>query len=150
MSDITITVASYKNTYDIHQLSNTLADTQLQFFPFTNDNILQNCKHYSKHEIKKNIARKTYFIVIKNNIVIGCARVVFGQYNVMDISELIIHHTYQNNGYGKCLLNYCINIAKTKGYNIVTLGVMTDNITAKDLYLSTGFKTFSEFMYINI
>lgn len=52
--------------------------------------------------------------------------------------------TYRNNGYGKLLLMYLLNIIYSKGKNKAKIKVAANNSSALNLYKSVGFREISE------
>lgn len=58
----------------------------------------------------------------------------------MDIHSIVIYKAYERNGYGKMLLNFAFDVAKTNGVLNVFLEVRTSNTKAISLYEKIGFK----------
>lgn len=88
------------------------------------------------------------FVMFDKNKPIGELRV---KYVSDDLQEAIegqrvylyayrIYKDYQNKGLGKQLLQYVINALEMNGYKEITVGVEEDNIIAKHIYQSFGFK----------
>ena len=55
------------------------------------------------------------------------------------ISRIIVKKDFRGKGYGKKLMNYAIEYAKSKGYKEISLGVNLDNYIAFKLYVDLGF-----------
>ena len=55
------------------------------------------------------------------------------------ISRIIVKKDFRGKGYGKKLMNYAIDYAKSKGYKEISLGVNLDNYIAFKLYVDLGF-----------
>lgn len=55
------------------------------------------------------------------------------------ISRIIVKKEFRGKGYGKKLMNYAIEYAKSKGYKEISLGVNLDNYIAFKLYVNLGF-----------
>jgi ribosomal protein S18 acetylase RimI-like enzyme len=55
------------------------------------------------------------------------------------ISRIIVKKELRGKGYGKKLMNYAIEYAKSKGYKEMSLGVNLDNYIAFKLYVDLGF-----------
>ena len=84
--------------------------------------------------------KNSYFFVTKiNNLVVGYV-ILWHYNNEMTICNLAVKKEYRNQGIGKQLLNYAIEIAKNKNVSQIFLEVRTKNIIAKKLYESFGFK----------
>lgn len=84
------------------------------------------------------------FAVISDEIVgmVTCF-VNFSTFNVkkyLYVHDIIVQKEYRDFGVGRKLMEKCIDIAKEKGYCKVTLEVRDDNVKAKALYESLGFK----------
>jgi len=67
--------------------------------------------------------------------------------NYLNIHDLIILQEYRGRGFGKKILEKCIEIAHERGYCKVTLEVRDDNINAKAIYKNLGFKDSEPFMH---
>ncbi|MDN7229434.1 GNAT family N-acetyltransferase [Planococcus sp. N064] len=55
------------------------------------------------------------------------------------LSHMIVKEEYRNRGIGGIIADYLIDHAKKIGYAEVSLGVDTDNLTARHLYEKKGF-----------
>jgi ribosomal protein S18 acetylase RimI-like enzyme len=67
----------------------------------------------------------------------------FSTFNVkkyLYVHDIVVQKEYRQYGVGRKLMEKCIDIAKEKGYCKVTLEVRDDNVKAKALYESLGFK----------
>jgi GNAT superfamily N-acetyltransferase len=47
---------------------------------------------------------------------------------------------HQGKGYGRALMDFCVNLLRDRGHAIVRTSVLNDNIPAKTLYLRMGFE----------
>lgn len=56
------------------------------------------------------------------------------------IHDIIVQKEYRGYGVGRKLMEKCITLAKERGYCKITLEVRDDNVKAKVLYESLGFK----------
>jgi len=76
-------------------------------------------------------------------VIIGFVSVVFYQsiYHKVGtalINELVVSDSHRNQGIGKALLNYVIELAKAKGMDEIEIGVMKDNTKAISFYKACG------------
>lgn len=55
------------------------------------------------------------------------------------ILNLCVHPTYQRRGYGRCLLEFLLEMANERGVEAVFLEVRPSNVAAHQLYLQAGF-----------
>lgn len=96
-------------------------------------------KFLSIEAIQEEINRGTVFkILILNNQPIGFTEYKIDE-NRIFLSKLYMHKDYRNKGYGKLMLNDCINYGKENKKESIYLTVNKHNKT-KDKYLHLGFK----------
>ncbi|RDW15115.1 GNAT family N-acetyltransferase [Oceanobacillus chungangensis] len=87
------------------------------------------------------------FIYLENNEFIGEGSLVFKNndpdYTIPDkriyLSRMIVKDEYRNRGVGGIILDYLIDYAEQLGYEEISLGVDTDNSSARHLYEKKGF-----------
>lgn len=110
-------------------------------------------KKYSKNDILKieklgNLLHNNYKFSLdefSDALVIDDANEIVGFivysiiYERAEIVDMIIDEKKRKQGYGYCLLNYCIEKIRTKNCSNVTLEVNTNNIPAINLYKKIGF-----------
>lgn len=88
---------------------------------------------YTREEMMK---KKSFvFILIINKEMIGSVEI---NKNVID--HLFVSEKYQNQGYGKKLLFFAINLLQETGIKQITLYVADLNNKAIQMYLNNGFK----------
>lgn len=89
------------------------------------------------------------FIYKENNEFIGEGSLVFHNndpdYTIPNkriyLSRMIVKEEYRNRGIGGTILDFLIEYAQQLGYEEITLGVDTVNISARHLYEKKGFTT---------
>lgn len=87
------------------------------------------------------------FVYVKDNQYIAEISIVFNKddedYTIpgkrLYISRIIVKKDLRGKGYGKKLMNYAIDYAKSKKYEELSLGVNLDNYIALKLYVGLGF-----------
>ena len=128
---------------------------------FTNDDeaILQQYRYQSMslEEIKEMISdwnKKEYksryfemFAVMNEQTVIGCISLYQHSENVISCGPEIFT-CYRKQGYGKKALSLALEMAKRKGYKIVSQQIRTNNAASIALHQSMGFET-DGYVYIN-
>ncbi|MEK7990158.1 MAG: ribosomal protein S18-alanine N-acetyltransferase [Thiotrichaceae bacterium] len=97
-------------------------------FPWT-QRIFQDC-------FKKNYHN---YILENNNILLGYALMLIAHPLEAHVLNICIHPDYQNCGYGRILLNYLLDVARSKVVEEVLLEVRPSNKAAIRLYDSIGF-----------
>lgn len=55
------------------------------------------------------------------------------------LSRLIVKDEFHRQGIGTMLIDYAVDIARSKGYREVSVGVDSENYAAMKLYVKTGF-----------
>ena len=93
-----------------------------------------------------NKTRKT-FVYVKDEEYIGEISIVFNKededYSIpgvrLYVSRIIVKKDCRGKGYGKKLMNYIMEYAKSEGYKELSLGVNLDNYIALKLYVELGF-----------
>ena len=100
-------------------------------------------RFYSELQNKNRIT----FVYTKNEEYIAEVSIVFNKndedYTIpgkrIYISRIIVKKDFRGKGYGKKLMNYAIEYAKSKEYKEISLGVNLDNYIAFKLYVDLGF-----------
>jgi ribosomal protein S18 acetylase RimI-like enzyme len=99
----------------------------------------------------------TYYLAEKNEKAIGYLKVrtdnieenkLAGE-NCMELQRIYLLAAEKGNGYGKMLLNYAENLAKSLYFDLLWLGVWEKNLPAIAFYKHHGYEFFGEhvFMY---
>ena len=55
------------------------------------------------------------------------------------VADLFVHEAFRGHGIGRALLAHAEAHARTQGASELTIGVLSNNKPARDLYLSAGF-----------
>lgn len=90
--------------------------------------------------------RKT-FVYVENNEYIAEVSLVFDKndedYTIpgkrLYLSRIIVKKDMRGKGYGKKLMNYAIDFARSNNYEELSLGVNLDNYVALKMYVELGF-----------
>jgi ribosomal protein S18 acetylase RimI-like enzyme len=88
------------------------------------------------------------FMKYKNEY-IGYGQVILDD-SIPTIVNFGILSDYRGKGYGKLLLNYLINLLHKMNFLQVKIRVYSDNYTALNLYISTGFEKIKEYHKWNL
>ncbi|MBT8236933.1 MAG: GNAT family N-acetyltransferase [Bacteroidia bacterium] len=94
-------------------------------------------------------ARTFYFVLEQNKKVMGgsgIAPLIGAEEEVCELQKMYLEPTAQGKGYGKKLLEYCLDKAREFGYKICYLETMSLMKTAQQFYLKNGFTYVSERM----
>ncbi len=98
----------------------------------------------------------TYYLAEKNGDAIGYLKVrtdnieenkLAGE-NCMELQRIYLLMAEKGNGYGKLLLNFAENLAKSLNFDLLWLGVWEKNLPAIEFYKYHGYKFFGEHVFI--
>ena len=95
---------------------------------------------YSISFYNQRIIEQLSFVLKINNKLVGCCLCENLGNKISSISLLMIDDIYQNQGFGKFLLKYCLENLKYKGFIFCQLHVCTTNYKAMNLYEKFGFE----------
>lgn len=108
--------------------------------------------------IEKELAdeNSTYYITEKEDIAIGYVKIRRDNFaenklageNAIELQRIYIVKSEKGNGYGKIQLEFCENIAKCEGYDIIWLGVWEKNHFAMEFYKRNGYEMFSSHAFM--
>ena len=110
-------------------------------FPYhKNQDLLK--KHYLLTE--KHPDFYSTFVYVDNDAIVGMVSMVFyssalHQTGTALINELIVAPGLRRKGIGKQLLLHCVDLAKTRGFDEIEVGVQRANISAVGFYKKNGF-----------
>lgn len=94
---------------------------------------------YNNSYYLKLISQKISLCLKFDSKIIGACLCEDLKYKRSLISLLMIEEKYQNKGFGKLLLSFCIDNLKSKNYNFCILQVNNKNSKAIHLYENLGF-----------
>ncbi len=77
-------------------------------------------------------------VLTRDNEVVGYGLMSVGA-GEAHILNLCVHPSYQRRGYGRCLLEFLLEMANERGAEAVFLEVRPSNVAAHQLYLQAGF-----------
>lgn len=86
-----------------------------------------------KNYLEKNI--NNFYVLEYDKIVYGCVSIGYIESNILELGCLVISKESQQSGYGKLLLDFVINLAKSKGVN----NIITFTTQTKEWFLERGF-----------
>lgn len=101
-------------------------------------------------------SNSSYYLVEKNSKIIGYLRLRMDNFeenklagnNCMELQRIYLLASEKGNGYGKILLNFAENIAKSVGYDMLWLGVWEKNLPAIAFYKHLGYEFFGEHVFL--
>jgi len=128
---------------------------------FEKDNDPEDFKHYidtafSQDAVKKQLQDPNslfYFAYLKDDLIgyfklnSGLAQTDNMDNNSIELERIYIVSSYQNKGFGKSLLLYVIDLARSKNRSFLWLGVWQKNKAAVRFYERHGFKIFGSHPY---
>jgi diamine N-acetyltransferase len=65
----------------------------------------------------------------------------------MELERLYLLESYHGKGFGRQMLQHCIDAARAEGYQVLWLGVWEHNPKAIGLYMQAGFQKFGEHIF---
>ncbi len=95
-----------------------------------------------------------YFALIDNELAgylklnFNDAQTEFQDINAMEVERIYVSGNHHGKKIGKQLLNFALDIAASKGFNYVWLGVWEHNYHALGFYEHNGFKVFSSHEFL--
>ena len=85
-----------------------------------------------------------YFVLRKGNKIVGVVRCQF-PHGTCHLDRMVVHPEYRNQGVGRALTQYVIDLAKERGASKVWLDTTPALEEATNLYLSMGFREVGHF-----
>ncbi len=79
------------------------------------------------------------YFVVENGLPIGTVALMYNKYNELEFTKMAVDPKMQGRGYGKLLMNHCIDEARKKGASELILYSNTKLIPAIGLYRTSGF-----------
>jgi len=128
---------------DIDILSETIRrsfqDVALRF-DLTKENAPRHPSNCTKDWIQKDMERGvTYFVMEKENIVLGCVALEQANYDVCYLERLAVLPDQQRHGFGKSLVTHVLSEAKLLGAKRVNIGIIAEQTELKNWYKKIGF-----------
>lgn len=90
-----------------------------------------------------NVPRATYFVVVENGSILGCAGVAQLEHyegNVCELQKMYFLEAARGKGIGAQMIRVCLDRAKAFGFEKMYLETMPYMAAAQKLYLKTGFE----------
>lgn len=79
------------------------------------------------------------YFVIENGLPIGTVALMYNKYNELEFTKMAVDPKTQGKGYGRLLMNHCIDKAREMGANDLILYSNTKLNPAIELYRTSGF-----------
>ena len=90
--------------------------------------------------IQKDMERGvTYFVVEKENHVVGCVALELTNSKVCYLERLAVLPDQRGRGFGKTLVNHVLSKAKLLGVHYVNVGIIAEHTELKNWYKGIGF-----------
>ncbi|MCU0351172.1 MAG: GNAT family N-acetyltransferase [Flavobacterium sp.] len=130
-----ITISTYKSEYAKAFKELNLAWLEEFFTPEPYDiEVLSNPEKYILNK-----GGEIYF-VIENNHPVGTVALMYNELNELEFTKMAVHKSAQGKGFGKLLMNCCLENAIKMGAKELILYSNTNLATAIQLYIKSGFK----------
>lgn len=107
-------------------------------------------KNFKVQNFYQNILGKNNIIYLceEENKIIGYVYTIINSENAV-IDALYVEECYRNKKIATTLITEIIKVINEKNIYKILINVMSDNIVAKNFYLSLGFKPFRETLILN-
>jgi N-acetylglutamate synthase-like GNAT family acetyltransferase len=79
------------------------------------------------------------YFVVENGLPIGTVALMYNKYNELEFTKMAVDTKMQGKGYGKLLMNHCIDEARKMGASELILYSNTKLNPAIELYRTSGF-----------
>ncbi len=79
------------------------------------------------------------YFVLENDIPVGTVALMYNEYGELEFTKMAVQEEAQGKGYGKLLMNCCLENATKMGVKELILYSNTKLQTAIQLYIKTGF-----------
>jgi GNAT superfamily N-acetyltransferase len=80
------------------------------------------------------------YFVVENGLPVGTVALMYNKYNELEFTKMAVDPTRQGKGYGKLLMNHCIDEARKMGASELILYSNTKLNPAITLYRTSGFE----------
>jgi diamine N-acetyltransferase len=134
-----ISIETFTDTYAIY---NTEADMQMHVQ-----------QHFNRAQLMDELADKTnyYFAVFDGTKPVGYFKLRTSEQpeqlngiKHIELERIYAVSAYHGMGLGYKMIQYCLDFASVKGYDVLWLGVWSKNIKAQHFYKKCGFEIFGE------
>lgn len=129
---------------------------------FATDNKQEDMDKYVAEEMNINKIsaeisdpRNTFFIARLGSIAVGYAKIrdtkipkELANKHPLEIERLYVMHEYHSRKIGAALMAHCITTARSRGYDVIWLGVWEHNHKAINFYKKWGFELFGAHAFI--
>ncbi len=107
-------------------------------------------KNFKVQNFYQNVLGKNNIIYLceEENKIIGYVYTIINSENAV-IDALYVEECYRNKKIATTLITEIIKVINEKNIYKILINVMSDNIVAKNFYLSLGFKPFRETLILN-
>ncbi len=104
-----------------------------------NDGFVKNLAFHSDFQ---NIPREyeAFFVLRDGEEIVGMVGVKRFDSRSFEIKRLQVRASYQGQGFGRMLMDYALNYARTQGVDQVCLDVSSPQLKAQNLYFKLGFE----------
>ncbi|PHK49401.1 GNAT family N-acetyltransferase [Staphylococcus edaphicus] len=93
--------------------------------------------------IKSYIDRSICFVYIKREVIIGIIALIETRPKTIEIVNIAVDELNQHQGYGKQLLKFAINYAKSERFHTIEIGTGSLGVEQLMLYQACGFRMIS-------
>jgi len=115
-------------------------------------------RHFNQEKLLSELQNKTnyFFAVFDNEHPAGYVKLRTGKENPeelegrkhIELERIYAVKTCQGMGLGSKMIQYCIDFASVKGYEVLWLGVWNQNVEAFQFYKKRGFEIFGEHIFM--
>jgi ribosomal protein S18 acetylase RimI-like enzyme len=114
-------------------------------------------KVFTLDQMKKELgdANNTFIFAEDGDKIVGYAKlrqgdnpVALGKQHAIEVERIYSIHTYLGKNVGKALMEACLNIARSRGFDVIWLGVWEHNPRAISFYEKWGFEKFGSHPFL--
>jgi len=109
-------------------------------FGLTHENAPHHPSNCTVDWIKKDMDRGvTYFVIEKENCVVGCVALELANSEVCYLERLVVLPDQRQHGFGKALVDHVLSGTKLPGVHGVSIGIIAEHTELKSWYKRIGF-----------
>jgi ribosomal protein S18 acetylase RimI-like enzyme len=109
-------------------------------FGLTSENCPKHPSNCTEGWIKKDFVRGVvYYILEHNYIPIGCVALEKAGSDLCYLERLAVSPAFRRNGFGKMLVEYIFDQAKTRKISRISIGIISEQTELKSWYRKLGF-----------